>query len=165
MAVDMFLNIADNTIEGESTDSSHSSEIDVLSWSWGVSQSGTMHIGTGGGAGKANVQDISLTKWIDKASPNLIQHCAIGTQFPKAVLVCRKAGGDGGQIEYLKIEMEHVIISSVSSGGSGGEDRFTENVSLNFGLFKVTYTPQDNEGAAEAEVGPVGWNIQTNETV
>ena len=165
MAVDMFLKIDEPAVDGESMDSSHESEIDVLSWAWGMSQSGTMHIAKGGGAGKISVQDISLTKWIDSASPNLMQHCAMGTQFGTATLVCRKAGGDGGQVEYLVIEMKNVIISSISTGGSGGEDKFTENVSLNFGEFAVTYTPQDNDGAAMPEIGPVGWNMQTNEAV
>ena len=165
MAVDMFLKLEGPALEGESSDETHEGEIDVLAWSWGVSQSGTMHIAKGGGAGKVNVQDISLTKWIDSASPNLLQHCAKGTQFEKATLTCRRASGDGGQIEYLVISLECVIISSVSCGGSGGEDRFTENLSLNFGKFEVTYTPQDNDGSALPEIGPVGWDIQKNVVV
>lgn len=165
MAVDMFLKIEEPGVDGESGDSEHENEIDVLAWSWGVSQSGTMHIARGGGAGKVNVQDLSVTKWIDSASPNLFPHCAEGTQFAKATLTCRKASGDGGQIPFLVITMEPVIISSVSIGGSGGEDRFTENLSLNFGKFTVTYTPQANDGAALPAIGPVGWDIQKNEAV
>ena len=57
MAVDMFVKIGD--IKGESKDDKHKEEIDVLSWSWGVSQSGTMSSGGGGGAGKANFDDFS----------------------------------------------------------------------------------------------------------
>jgi type VI secretion system secreted protein Hcp len=165
MAVDMFLKLEGPDLDGESSDETHEGEIDVLAWSWGVSQSGTMHIAKGGGAGKVNVQDINLTKWIDSASPNLLQHCAKGTQFEKATLTCRRASGDGGQIEYLVIVLEFVIVSSVSCGGSGGEDRFTENLSLNFGKFEVTYTPQDNDGSALPEIGPVGWDIQKNVVV
>ena len=61
-----------------------SGEIDVLSWSWGLSQSGTMHTGGGGGSGKVNVQDLTLTKWVDKASPVLMQYAMTGNQFPTA---------------------------------------------------------------------------------
>lgn len=165
MAVDMFLKLEGPALDGESSDEGHEGEIDVLAWSWGVSQSGTMHIAKGGGAGKVNVQDISLTKWIDSASPNLLQHCAKGSQFETATLTCRRASGDGGQIEYLVIVLTSVIISSVSCGGSGGEDRFTENLALNFGKFEVTYTPQDNDGSALPEIGPVGWDIQKNVVV
>jgi type VI secretion system secreted protein Hcp len=165
MAVDMFLKIETPNLEGESSDSTHEGEIDVLAWSWGVSQSGSMHVARGGGAGKVNVQDISLTKWIDSASPNLLQHCAMGTQFATATLTCRRASGTGGQIEYLVIVLHNVIVTSVSCGGSGGEDRFTENASLNFAKYEVTYTPQDNDGSALPEIGPVGWDIQKNEAV
>ena len=68
MAVDFLLKI--NGVDGESKISGHEGEIDVLAWSWGMSQTGTMHVGGGGGAGKVDVQDISLTKYVDKATPN-----------------------------------------------------------------------------------------------
>ncbi|HVQ74408.1 MAG TPA: type VI secretion system tube protein Hcp, partial [Candidatus Binatia bacterium] len=53
MAVDMFMTV--DGIEGESKDGSHKNEIDVLSWSWGLSQSGTGHVGGGSGSGKVSV--------------------------------------------------------------------------------------------------------------
>src|SRR4051794_31511408 len=85
MAVDMFMKIDD--IKGESSDGSHKDEIEVLSWSWGMSQSGTAQSGTGGGAGKVNVQDLSFTKYVDKSSPNLMKLCCTGTHFKNAKLV------------------------------------------------------------------------------
>jgi type VI secretion system secreted protein Hcp len=148
MAVDMFLDMF--AIKGESGDKAHKDTIDVLAWSWGMSQSGTMHVGGGGGAGKANYQDVSITKWVDRASTDLMAMCAKGTHHPKAQLIVRKAGGE--QLEYIVIDMVDVIVSSVSTGGSGGEDRLTENVSLNFASVKVTYTPQADTGEAEPEV-------------
>ena len=163
MAVDFFLKLEGPDVEGESMDSQHTDEIGIDSWSWGMNQTGTMHVARGGGAGKVDVQDISLTKKTDKATPNLIQHCCMGTQFETATLVCRKASGDGGQLEFLTLEMKNVIITSVQSGGSGSDNDLYENVSLNFGEFTVTYVPQDNDGSALPEVGPVGWNMQTNE--
>ncbi|WP_374595324.1 type VI secretion system tube protein Hcp, partial [Aquabacterium sp.] len=73
MAVDMFMKIGD--VKGESRDKTHAGEIDVLAWSWGVSNSGSAHTGGGAGAGKANVQDLSFTKYVDKASPPLLLAC------------------------------------------------------------------------------------------
>jgi type VI secretion system secreted protein Hcp len=157
MAVDMFIKIGD--IKGESRDDKHKDEIDVLAWSWGMSQSGTTHMGGGGGAGKVNVQDLSLTKYIDKASSNLMKFCCSGKHYPEALLTVRKAGGS--PIEYLKITMKEVLVSSVSTGGSGGEDRLTENVTLNFAEFKVEYTPQKADGKAEAVI-PTGYSIAEN---
>src|SRR5690606_36481985 len=101
MAVDFFLKLEGPDVEGESMDSQHTDEIAISSWSWGMNQSGTMHLAKGGGAGKVDVHDISFTKLVDKATPNLMQHCCKGTQFDTATLVCRKASGDGGQLEYL----------------------------------------------------------------
>lgn len=162
MAVDFFLKLEGPDVEGESMDSQHDSEIAISSWSWGMNQSGTMHVARGGGAGKVDVQDISFTKQVDKSTPNLMQHCCKGTRFETVTLVCCKAAGDGGQLEYLKIEMKPVIITSVSTNGAGGEEDIAETVTLNFGQ---SYVPQDNDGSALPEVGPIGWNMQTNEPV
>jgi type VI secretion system secreted protein Hcp len=165
MAVDFFLKLEGPDVEGESMDSQHADEIAINSWSWGMNQSGTMHVAKGGGAGKVDVQDISLTRMVDKATPNLMQHCCKGTQFETATLVCRKASGDGGQLEYVTLEMKNVIITGVQSGGSENDDNLYENVSLNFGQYTISYVPQDNDGSALPEVGPIGWNIQTNEPI
>jgi type VI secretion system secreted protein Hcp len=58
MAVDMFLKL--NGVTGESKDKVHNKEIDILSWSWGMLNSGTAHVGGGAGSGKVSVQDLSL---------------------------------------------------------------------------------------------------------
>ena len=157
MAVDMFIKIDD--IEGESVDDSHAGEIDVLSWSWGMSQSGTTHSGPGGGAGKVNVQDLSFTHYVDKSSANLMKMCCNGKHFEEATLVVRKAGEM--PLEYMIITMKGGLISSVSTGGSGGEDRITENVTLNFSEFKTEYVPQMADGSGDASV-IAGWNIANN---
>lgn len=158
MAVDMFLNI-EGEIQGESQDDKHKDEIDVLAWSWGVSQSGSFHVGGGGGAGKANFQDISVTKWLDKSSPILMLYCANGDHFDKATLTVRKAGKK--PLEYLIITMKKVLVTSVSTGGSGGEDRLTENVSLNFRDVEVLYTEQKPTGDAGAKP-EFKWSIAEN---
>ena len=157
MAVDMFLKMA--PIKGESADSKHKGEIDVLAWSWGASNSGTAHVGGGAGTGKVNVQDLSLTKYVDSSSTDLMKACCKGTHFGEALLTVRKAGGT--PVEYIKITMNQVLITSLSTGGSGGEDRLTENVSLNFAKVKVEYTPQDEKGTAGAAM-TMTWNIAAN---
>jgi type VI secretion system secreted protein Hcp len=159
MAVDMFMKLGD--IKGESQDKAHKEEIEVLAWSWGLSQSGTMHMGTGGGAGKVSVQDLSFTKYTDKASPPIMAACTKGSHITTALLTVRKAGGDT-PLEYYKITLEGVLVSSYSTGGSGGEERFTENVTLNFEKFHVEYQPQNAKGAKEGGVVEVKWNIPGN---
>jgi len=163
MAIDMFINMGAK-IKGESQDKAQGpkGDIDVLAWSWGASQSGTMHAGSGGGAGKANFQDISFTKYLDAASPALLTSLAKGSHIDKVTLLVRKAGE--GQQKYLQIDMEDVLVSSVSTGGSGGEDRLTENVSLNFARVKFDYFKQDKTGAT-ASAGIFNWDIQKNTVI
>jgi type VI secretion system secreted protein Hcp len=157
MAVDMFIKIGD--VKGESRDSKHKEEIDVLAWSWGMSNSGSAHVGGGAGAGKCNVQDLSFTKYIDKSSCSLQLSCCNGKHYDKATLVVRKAGEK--PLEYLTITMNEVLITSVSTGGSGGEDRLTENVSLNFAKVKVDYIEQKPDGTS-GDKPTMTYNIAEN---
>ena len=159
MAIDMFLKI--DTIKGETTDKAFAkgNAIDVLAWGWGVSNSGTTHMGGGGGSGKANFQDISITKYVDSASHALLGGCATGQHFKSASLHVRKAGKT--QLEYITIEMKEVLITSVSTGGSGGEDRLTENLSLNFAEVKFIYKPQKPDGSM-GDALPFTYNISDN---
>ena len=157
MAVDMFMKIGD--LKGEAQDEEHGDEIDVLSWSWGVSNSGSAHVGRGAGSGKVNVQDFSFTKWMDRASPALLLACCNGRHFPQASLTVRKAGAK--PVEYCRIKLTEVLITSVSTGGHDSEERLTEHVSLNFAKVSVEYVPQDDEGRAGTTV-PMGWNVANN---
>jgi type VI secretion system secreted protein Hcp len=146
-------------VQGESRDKTHKAEIDVLAWSWGMSQSGTAHMGGGAGAGKVSVQDLSFTKYVDVSSTDLMIACCNGKHFTEANLTVRKAGEN--PVEYIKIKMEEVLISSVSTGGAGGEDRLTENVTLNFAKVGVEYAAQDEKGA-EKDKKNMTWNIAEN---
>jgi len=157
MAVDMMLKI--DSVTGESVITGHENEIDLLAWSWGMRQSGSMHVATGGGSGKVDVHDINITKYLDKSTPVITQYCCSGKHFRNAKLTVRKAGGS--PVDYLVIEMENVLISSVNTGGSSSEDRLTENVALNFSKFKVVYKPQNPDGSAGADVS-MGFDIAKN---
>lgn len=157
MAVDMFLEL--EGVKGESVDKVHKDKIDILAWSWGLANTGTLHHGSGGGAGKASFQDISITKYIDAASPNLMLYCANGKHFAKGKLIVRKAGEN--PLEYLTIELNKVMVSAYSTGGSGGEERLTENVVLNFAQVKVEYLTQTEKGG-KGTPQAFGWNIAEN---
>jgi len=154
-AVDMFLKI--DGVEGESTDKEHAGEIEILAWSWGMSNPSTTV--SGGSTGKVVIQDISFTKYIDKSSPMLFLKVCNGKSFPEATLVVRKAGSNS--IEFKKITMTNVLVTSVSMGGSGGEDRLTENITLNFAKVTTEYTEQDSTGKAVG-MSTFEWNIIEN---
>ena len=157
MAVDMFLKI--KGIDGESADDKHKKEIDVLAWSWGLSQSGNAHVGGGAGAGKVNVQDLSFTKYVDASSHALMLACSSGDHIGEATLVVRKAGKE--PLEYIKLTLTDLLVSSISTGGSGGEDRLTENVSLNFAKFEMKYTVQTQAGASGTSP-EIKWDVAAN---
>ena len=159
MAIDAFLQLGD--LKGESPVKGFEEQIQLLAWSWGMSQSGTTHMATGGGAGKVNVQDLSFTHYVDSSTPPIIQACCTGKHFEEAVLTLRKAGGEA--LPYLIITLTDLIITSVSTGGSGGEDQLSENVTLNFAKFKYSYQPQDKAGAKKGGSIDVEYNIATNE--
>ena len=97
-----------------------------------------------------NIQDLSLTKYVDKSSPNLMMHCASGKHIDKVKLTVRKAGGES-QVEYMVINLEEVLVTSLSTGGSGSDDRLTENVTLNFAQVMVDYQPQKADGTKVIE--------------
>jgi type VI secretion system secreted protein Hcp len=165
MAMDMFMYFdAAAGIKGETKDKVYKTKggIDILAWSWGLSNSGSAHMGAGQGAGKANFQDISFTKYIDLSSTKLMNSCATGTHIKDAKLVIRKAGGS--PLEYLLIELSDCLISSYSTGGSGGEDRLTENVTLNFAVVKVDYKTQKEDGTEGTDKGNFAYDIPANAT-
>lgn len=161
MAVDMFIKIGD--IKGEAvdkaTEKNHADEITVRSWHWGMSQQGSSHHGSGAGTGRADVQDLSFTHYIDLATPNLIKFCCMGKHFPEALLTLRKSGT--ALVEYMKIAMKDVTISGVTTGTPGEGDLLTETVSLHFTKFQVDYTSQKATGAPDKTVVAT-WDIAGN---
>lgn len=160
MAIDCFLKLS-NDIKGESQDSSHQEWIDILSWSWGMTQSGTTHMGKGGGGGKVNVQDIMITKYVDSATHDLIKRCCSGEHIASGQLVVRKAGGST-PVDYMKIDFQEVMITSYQTGGAkDGLDRVQESLTLNFRRFQVTYTEQEENGLPGPEA-QAGWEVAEN---
>lgn len=140
MAVDVFLKI--NGIPGESADSKHKGEIDVLSYSFGQTQTGTMSYGGGGGAGKVQFQDFHFMMRMSKATPKLMQACANGTHVKDAILTCRKAGDK--QQEYMVYKFYDLLISSYQTSASSEEPM--ESVSFNFSKMEMEYKEQDSKG-------------------
>ena len=161
MAYDILLNIA--TIKGESKIAGFEKQIDLLQWSWGESNSGTFHTGGGGGAGKVNVQDLALTKYVDLSSPVFLLNCASGEHIPEATLTVRKSGGKAGDdaLNYLVVTMKKIMVSSVVITGTTSDDRLTESVTLNFADVSVKYTQQTDTGTG-GDAKTFHWDIEAN---
>ena len=147
MAIDIFAKLGD--IKGESTDSKHKDEIEVLSFSWGVSNPASHGAGGGAGAGKATFQDLSIVHKIDKATPSLFAACATGEHLKDATITHRKAGK--GQQEYLVVKLNDVLITGVVHGGTSGAAA-SETVSLVFAKVDFEYKPQKADGSLDAGI-------------
>jgi type VI secretion system secreted protein Hcp len=128
-------------LDGESQDADHKDWVDVLSWSWGLSKDSR---------GKVCVQDLSLVKYLDSSTPDLIQSMPADTTFRTADLEVWQ-GRERGRL-VLRMLLNGVSVSSVSTGGSVGEDRLTENISLNFSELEGTYTVLRDDGSPGEEL-------------
>jgi type VI secretion system secreted protein Hcp len=147
-AVDYFLKV--DGIQGESKADKHKDEIDIQSFSWGATQSGSFAAGGGGGAGKVAMHDFHFTMGHNKASPALMLACAQGDHIKSAILTCRKAGKD--QQEFLKVTMSDCLVSSFQTGGGGGDVTPADQISLNFAKIEHEYKEQDATGKLTGSV-------------
>jgi type VI secretion system secreted protein Hcp len=150
-------------VEGESTSSGHEGEIDILSFSWGMSQSGGTTAGRGGGAGKVSMNDLVFTKYVDKASPALMEAVASGKHIPNVVLEIERSPGGDERVPYLKYELKNVIVTSynVDWNSSQADSVPTEEMSLNFEEIKVTYVERELDGS-KGGVFSFLWNFLKN---
>ena len=145
MAIDIFAKLGD--IKGESLDNKHKGEIELLSWSWGVTHP-AKSTGSGAASGKATFHDLSFTHKIDKASPSLMKSCATGQHLKEATITHRKAGK--GQQEYLVIKMNDVLITAVAEDDS--KESGLETVSMVFAKVDLEYRPQKADGSLDAGI-------------
>lgn len=162
MSVDIFLKLSG--IPGESKDETHPQEIHVESMSMGASQQGGFNVSGGGGAGKVNFNDITFSKYYDKATPALLLHLCNGKHIKEGLITVRKAGEK--PLEYLKVKLTDLLVSAIShSAGSGGGDLLMENLSVNFSKIQMEYQEQNEEGGKQGSPIPMGWSLKENKAL
>jgi type VI secretion system secreted protein Hcp len=149
VAADYFLKL-DPKVEGEATDSKHPGEIELESWSFGVSNGSSALQGGGSGTGKSVPGDFHFTKKNDKSTARLAQAVAMGDHFKSAIITVRKSGGD--QQEYLTITLSDVFISSYQAGGSGNGTLPMEQLSMNYSKILQEYKEQKADGSLGGSV-------------
>jgi type VI secretion system secreted protein Hcp len=153
-AVDYFLEV--NGVPGESRDAKFAKSIDVFSYNWGASANSEKK------GNRVNLQDLSVAKNVDVASPALFQRLVQGTTIPSAELIARKAGET--QLVFLRYCFQDVRVTSISHSGSGGGDSSIENVTFGYGAVSQQYTPQDAKGGGGPSVF-AGWNATTGDLI
>ena len=148
MSFKIFLKIGN--IKGESTDDKHKDEIEVFSWSWGVTNAATVGPGSGSAAGRPTFNDLNFTHRYDKAAPLLWRACAVGEHFTEATLASTKQ--TKGAEDYLIVKMNDVVVTSASASDSSGGGEAMEQVSVKFAKVDVEYKPQKADGSFDASV-------------
>ena len=162
MATDIYLKV--DGVDGESVREGCAKWIELETYSWGASQSGTAHFGTGAGSGRADVQDLHVTKYLDKTSPVLLQNLLTGKPYKTVVLKLRKVA-DGNPIDYMMFTMGEALVTSYNTGGSkGGDDRIVEQLSFNFANMKMEYILQDKQGKPAGKV-PASYDVAAGKTM
>jgi type VI secretion system secreted protein Hcp len=157
MATDIFLKL--DGINGEATDVNHAGEIELVSWSWGVSEVFISSLGAGIVGGTPKVGKFLITKQVDKASPNLLRDCLKLTHIPQAVLSQRRPGA--GKQNFLSITLHDVLISSVDDVDDGVAPRPRENIVFVFSKVIYEYIPQKPTGLPDTPV-TLRWDVQAN---
>lgn len=139
MAFEAFLKL--EGVPGESLDAKHKDEIEILSFAWGVDQTGTVFA-----PGGAEVAEFNLQALYSKASPRLFELAVTGGHSPEALLTLRKGGET--PLEFLKYKFTDVLISGYQTSGSSDDDRPLDSFSLNFARVDIEYTEQKEDGSA-----------------
>jgi type VI secretion system secreted protein Hcp len=152
---DYFLKI--DGIAGESQDPRHQGEIEVESFSW--SETFLASAAGAGGAGKVHVQDLHITKQIDKASPLLMLAAASGRHLTSAVLTAQRPGKE--PLDYLTISLGGVMVNSYQTGALAGQPVPTDQVSFSFRQIEIVYRPQLPDGSLASPV-MAGWDVAAN---
>ncbi|MBL8750809.1 MAG: type VI secretion system tube protein Hcp [Planctomycetes bacterium] len=149
-------------IKGESTDSNHKDEMELLSFSHGVSQprSATASTAGGGTTGRCNHTDFSIVKQLDSSSPILNAQCCSGKHIASIVVTLRRADGDKS-VPYMVYKLTDVVISSVSIGGAS-DSVPTESVTFNYAKIEWEYTKQARAGGAGAGKTNGTWDLTKN---
>lgn len=129
----------------------------VLAWSHGCSNSGSYNGRSASEGG--NMQDLSVTKYSDNASPVLTVMVMSGEVMPVGLLrVCHVP--KDGKVKVIEFHLKRVSCTSQSTGGSGGEDRLTENISLTFGVMFLRHMEIVVETGVISRDIRAGWDLE-----
>ena len=132
-------------IKGESTDKAHKDAIDIMSFSFGVTNTGGGGTGGGGSTGRATFSSFRFNKLYDKSSPPLFTAAANGAHLQEATFSFRRPGGDNPQ-DFLTVKLTDVLVTGYEQGGTK-EPPLLEGVSMNAAKGLITYKPQNPDGS------------------
>jgi type VI secretion system secreted protein Hcp len=146
MASDLFLKL--DGIDGESEDTTYSKQIELQSWSWGASNSGAVHVGSGSAASNAQMSEFNCAIYLEKSSPKLLESLCKGKHISTGTFSATKSTGEDKTPQpYLKIEFSEVFITGLSAGGSVGGGVPIASLTFSFATLKYNYYKQNRDGS------------------
>jgi type VI secretion system secreted protein Hcp len=157
MAVDYFLKL--DGIQGESVDDKHQGWIQVSSFSWGASQVSSVAATGGSGAGKADLTDFNITKYLDKATTPLFKSLVLGTHIKTGNFEAVKSGAGGKP--FLKVDFQELFVTTQHNVAT--TEIPTESVSFSYNQIKIEYSQQNEQGILTTTAA-VTYNTKTNKT-
>ncbi|MEO5913529.1 MAG: type VI secretion system tube protein Hcp [Luteolibacter sp.] len=151
-----FLELGD--IKGEATTVGHKNQIEVISFGSGVELPAVQ---TGGGVGKPQFYEVTVTKNVDKASPLLSIYCVTGKITPTATLTTARINSAGVQ-DFFKIVLTNVSVTRVAAAGQSGKGgELSEQLSLGFQKIQWIYTTYNEAGAPTGTITK-GFDLKSN---
>jgi type VI secretion system secreted protein Hcp len=153
---DVFYHFKLDGIEGESSDDKHKGEIELLTFSIGVTHTGSGGAGGGGGTGKAQFHDFYVTKNVDSSSPKLFLAAANHQHIKEGTLTCSKGGG--GAQDYLVYKFKNLTVNFFQKSGGGGKIVPVENIKFGYEEVTVEYKPQKEDGSLGGGI-KAGWHL------
>ena len=165
---DMFLKL--EGIQGESLDYEHQHGIEIVEFTWGLTNSASFALTQQDAANNSKVDNVTVTKYFDKSSITLAQFCATGHHIPEGRIICRKNTGDEHhpKLDYLLIVLKKVMVTDIKWAGkeaaAGAPPGAPETVTLSFVQFHLYYTPQKST-SAKGHVNDFGFDIATHKQI
>jgi type VI secretion system secreted protein Hcp len=158
--VDIYAFLDLEGIEGEAQDAQYKDKIEIQSVSFGAVNNSSFAQGTGAGIGKGRIQNISFSKFCDKASMKLWERTVNGKAINSGKLTLLKMSGET-KLPYLELDLTNAVVTSWQSSARGDGQLPMETFQLSFVKVQTEYAPQGNDGDASGKIG-FAWDTQAN---
>jgi type VI secretion system secreted protein Hcp len=162
---ELFLMLDNNKIEGESTDIYHPKEIEILQWSWKMSNDAGHKLGAKDAAAQSKIHGITIQKMYDKSSVTLVKCLALGHHIGDAAITCRKNVGENEKLDYLIIWLKDVMVTEINWTEGTARDGSPESFTLSFLQFDIQYRMQSNEGGSTEGGFNFGFDIPSHKAI
>ncbi len=153
-----------DSIDGEANDKDHKGWSDIAQFGQAMHKPGGGATGATRRSGDVIMEDLSVTKELDKASPKIAEAVCTGQVVPKVEIDLTASTTGEGRVSYYKYELKNVAVTSYNISGSGQSDDVPmEDMALNYEEIKVSYNECDNQGKSKGTV-EMTWKVEEGES-